>query len=218
MSKVSFKFVLLAPGSRGDVLPLVAVGSRLKLLGHNVTVVCHTNYEKVVRDAGLQFHPVAGDPNKNRGGQATTGNDADLLWQQQLNDYKVAANGANFICFNWFGIAGLHLAEALKVPCAALWLVPFTRTNKFPSILLSDPKTDSTKEALRHKHDSKWELVSHVLFEQMMWLPFAGVLNGEQLFTVDTLPQNTAGLPGKAVCFGFVKFSGISRLFIFQDN
>eukprot|EP00959_Pyramimonas_sp_CCMP1952_P301660 6311797-Pyramimonas_sp.AAC.2 len=42
MSKVNLRFVLLAPGSRGDVLPLVAVGAFLQELGHSVAVVCHT--------------------------------------------------------------------------------------------------------------------------------------------------------------------------------
>jgi hypothetical protein len=32
------------------------------------------------------------------------------------------------------GVCGYHLAEALGVPCAAVWLAPFTRTAEFPSL------------------------------------------------------------------------------------
>lgn len=49
-------------GSRGDVQPYVALGRGLHGAGHRVRVVTHERFAGFVRDRGLDFAPLAGDP------------------------------------------------------------------------------------------------------------------------------------------------------------
>jgi UDP:flavonoid glycosyltransferase YjiC (YdhE family) len=49
-------------GSQGDVRPYVAFGSGLRRAGYDVRVATHPAFEPLVRGAGLDFAPVAGDP------------------------------------------------------------------------------------------------------------------------------------------------------------
>ncbi|KAK3238752.1 hypothetical protein CYMTET_51266 [Cymbomonas tetramitiformis] len=171
--------LILAPGSRGDVEPLIAIAKQLKSLGHNVTVATHVNYEADVCSRGVKFHPVHGDPHQNRGGAPIEGDEAAHIWTSQLASYRAAAEAAraDIIAFNWFGSAGMHLAEALRVPCVALWMVPFSRTNRFPSFFFTGPKMERARGGLEAKHGAKWRAMSHVLVEEMMWAPFGKRIN-----------------------------------------
>lgn len=44
---------ILAPGSRGDVQPYVAIGQALKALGHDCTIVTTLDHQELVRAHGL---------------------------------------------------------------------------------------------------------------------------------------------------------------------
>lgn len=50
--------ILSAPGSRGDVNPMIAIGKRLRSQGHEVVISLAEPYIEVARDAGLQAEPV----------------------------------------------------------------------------------------------------------------------------------------------------------------
>lgn len=55
--------VLMVMGTFGDVEPFVALGKRLRHYGHRVRVASHACYrEKILREEGLEFYPLAGDP------------------------------------------------------------------------------------------------------------------------------------------------------------
>lgn len=45
---------ILAPGSRGDVQPYVALGQALRTLGHECTIVTTSDPEERVRGDGLE--------------------------------------------------------------------------------------------------------------------------------------------------------------------
>ena len=66
------KVILSAPGSRGDVNPMVAIGRELKRRGHDVVISLAQPYQSVAAEAGLEVEPVfsqarfdelLGDPN-----------------------------------------------------------------------------------------------------------------------------------------------------------
>ncbi|WYZ45983.1 hypothetical protein EsH8_IX_000208 [Colletotrichum jinshuiense] len=54
--------VIQVVGSRGDVQPFIALGVALSRYGHRVRLATHDNFAKFVRDSGLEFFPIGGDP------------------------------------------------------------------------------------------------------------------------------------------------------------
>lgn len=51
-------------GTQGDVQPFLVVGKLLQKNGHRVRLATHELYRPLVRDAGLEFYPLGGDPKK----------------------------------------------------------------------------------------------------------------------------------------------------------
>lgn len=54
--------VIQVVGSRGDVQPFIALGQELKEVGHRVRIATHGVFEQFVKDSGLEFFPIGGDP------------------------------------------------------------------------------------------------------------------------------------------------------------
>lgn len=46
----------------GDVQPFIALGQELQFVGHRVWLATHNVFEQFVRDSGLEFFPIGGDP------------------------------------------------------------------------------------------------------------------------------------------------------------
>jgi sterol 3beta-glucosyltransferase len=47
---------------QGDVQPFIALGQELQIVGHRVRLATHNVFEQFVRDSGLEFFPIGGDP------------------------------------------------------------------------------------------------------------------------------------------------------------
>jgi hypothetical protein len=54
--------VIQVVGSRGDVQPFIAIGNELQKHGHRVRLATHDVFEDFVRDHGIEFYPIGGDP------------------------------------------------------------------------------------------------------------------------------------------------------------
>jgi vancomycin aglycone glucosyltransferase len=54
----SMEIGLAAEGTRGDVYPMLALGERLRALGHGVRVCASPDFAEAARTRGLAFHPV----------------------------------------------------------------------------------------------------------------------------------------------------------------
>ena len=48
----------------GDVQPFLALGQRLKADGHRVRIATHATFDKFVRDTGLEFFSIGGNPHE----------------------------------------------------------------------------------------------------------------------------------------------------------
>ncbi|KAH7245006.1 hypothetical protein BKA59DRAFT_492669 [Fusarium tricinctum] len=48
--------------SRGDVQPFIAYGTALRQYGHRVRITTHNNFANFMRESGLEFYPIGGDP------------------------------------------------------------------------------------------------------------------------------------------------------------
>jgi UDP:flavonoid glycosyltransferase YjiC (YdhE family) len=62
LGKRFMNITMLALGSYGDVLPVVTLGKGLKVAGHEVRFATFENFEKMVTQHGLDFHPIRGEP------------------------------------------------------------------------------------------------------------------------------------------------------------
>lgn len=58
----SMNITILTVGTRGDVQPFIALAKGLLKDGHQVKIASHGEFEKSVRDHGIDFATVAGDP------------------------------------------------------------------------------------------------------------------------------------------------------------
>src|SRR5581483_5893766 len=56
------RIAIIAFGSRGDVQPHIALGTRLYTAGHDVRIITHAVFETQIRHLGLHFFPAVGDP------------------------------------------------------------------------------------------------------------------------------------------------------------
>ncbi|MCJ7548823.1 MAG: glycosyltransferase, partial [Anaerolineae bacterium] len=55
------QIAIIAPGSRGDVQPYIALGKGLIEAGHTVRIVTHENFGDFVTSHGVDFVPIPGD-------------------------------------------------------------------------------------------------------------------------------------------------------------
>jgi sterol 3beta-glucosyltransferase len=56
------RIVILTVGSRGDFQPYLALGVGLRDAGHRVSLATHAPFEDEIREAGLEFRPIEGNP------------------------------------------------------------------------------------------------------------------------------------------------------------
>jgi sterol 3beta-glucosyltransferase len=144
------RIAVIAVGSRGDVQPHIALAVGLQAAGHDVRVVTHTLFEKLIRQLGLDFFPLAGNPRdivENEMGQAWLGSGgnsllffqrfsrlAEPLIQQVMLDCWNACQDLELMVFSPLALcAASSVAEKLGVP---YWIgagQPLTPTVAFPS-------------------------------------------------------------------------------------
>ncbi len=173
------RIVIIAPGSQGDVQPYIALGKGLKKAGNLVRLVTHENFENLVNSHGLEFWPFKGNvqdivQSKEMSKVLEKGNFLAITLQ-------MAKQGGQNVAIDWAkqGLAacqdmdmvlagmgglflGISLAEKLEIPLLQAYVVPFTPTKVFPSVLL--PKSLS-------RLGSSFNRLSHHLTRQFVWQP-----------------------------------------------
>jgi UDP:flavonoid glycosyltransferase YjiC (YdhE family) len=176
------KVTVIAIGSQGDVQPYISLGAGLKTTGHEVCLATHASFEPAVREHGLEFATVEGNPREileTEAGKAlmeTGGNIvihvrrlkslANALIQQVLSSTWNACQGTDAIVHSPFGFGSVYAAQKLDVPSVAAYHVPFTRTNSFASITMPQLPLGRV-----------YNKVSHIFFEQLFWQTFRSSLN-----------------------------------------
>src|SRR5439155_1365249 len=56
------RILIVTAGSRGDVAPFTGLGQRLQQAGHQVALAAHDRFAALVRDCGLEYRALPGDP------------------------------------------------------------------------------------------------------------------------------------------------------------
>jgi sterol 3beta-glucosyltransferase len=165
---------IIAPGSRGDVQPYVALGKGLKEAGHTVRVLASQDFQNLVSAYGLDFFDMGGSMQtvaQSMQGLLEQGNflkilssmgdAAQRLVSQASRSGLVACQGSDLIIGGLGGLfVGLALSEKLGIPFVQAFYFPFTPTREFPNALVPLPQTRLPSWA---------NSLSHRLAQQMMW-------------------------------------------------
>ena len=173
------RIACVALGTRGDVQPYVALGKGLRQAGHVLRLVTHQNFEGLVNSHGLEFWPVKGNVQEVMDTKemrellakgnfiaitSRTAKEAQRAAIHWANDALAACQGMDLIIAGVGGVfIALSIAEKLGLPLLQAYLVPFTPTKDFPSVLLpvSLPRLGGSLN-----------YASHHLTRQMMWQGF----------------------------------------------
>lgn len=142
------RFAVLTTGTQGDIQPFVALAQGILRAGHEAVVAAPARFERFVRNHGVAFAPLGSDYSalldSPEGKAAMGGNPIKAMrmmkttiypmMRQMLDDSVVAVQGADAIIYHPKALAGVHLAEWLRVPCFLGAAVPIiVPTRAFPA-------------------------------------------------------------------------------------
>ncbi len=179
------QIVILTSGTRGDVLPYLALGKALEQRGLGVRIAAHRPFQSLVERHGLTFAPLADNPNDlliRPGAMPLTlsagwlnGLRSSLefwraarpLYTALLESAWQASQGAAGVIVGLPTTWGQSIADALGVPCAWCLLQPLTPTRAFPTPL--QPWSGSLGGA--------YNRLSHKLVQQILWQPWRSEIN-----------------------------------------
>ncbi|KAJ5554843.1 hypothetical protein N7535_007286 [Penicillium sp. DV-2018c] len=190
---LELNIVIQVVGSRGDVQPFVALGNELQRHGHRVRLATHGVFESFVRDSGLEFYSIGGDPSelmaymvKNpglipqmksvRSGDIQLKRDmvAEFLkgcWESCIEDDLVTKTPfvADAIIANPPSFAHIHCAQALGIPLHMMFTMPWTSTRSFPHPL-ANLKYSTTEPKTAN-------FLSYGIVEWLTWQGLGDVIN-----------------------------------------
>ncbi|RSN16793.1 glycosyl transferase [Streptomyces sp. WAC 05977] len=136
--------VIVAPGSRGDVQPCIALGRGLD--GDRVRVLAAERFRTLVTSHGLDFASLSADPSEILGsdggrewteGRTPAGFLRGLrgalapVMERLLADVRRGAAGADLVLAPTLGFLGAHLGASLGVPDVELHYQPSVPTRAF---------------------------------------------------------------------------------------
>ncbi len=177
--------VILTSGTRGDVLPYLALGRALQGRGLPVRLAAHRPFQALVQQAGLDYAPLGGNPSDLlmrpgdmpltaasglwRGLRASLGfwRAARPLYLDLLESAWQACQGASGVIVGLPTTWGQSIAEALGVPCAWCLLQPLSPTRTFPTVF----------SPWRRSFGGAANLFTHRLAELSLWLPWRAETN-----------------------------------------
>ena len=176
------KVTIIAPGSRGDVQPYVALGKGLKQAGHTVGILASQDFQGLITEHGLQFLDMGGSMQGiaqrmqsllEQGNflkiLSSMGATAKSLAGQAAESGLAACQGSDLILAGLGGLfSGLAISEKLGIPFMQAYYFPFTSTREFPNALAPLPPG----------HLPAWvNRLSYRVVQQMMWQNYRGADN-----------------------------------------
>lgn len=188
------KISIIAPGSLGDVLPFIALGSGLMNAGYAVNIITHKVFKDLVQNNGLIFSPLSGNPfqiinQPNESWLEEYNNPLNFinglfnamtpLMHDVLVDSYESSKNADLILSSEFGLFfAYNICEKLNIPLVQTYLKPINRTRAFFNALI--PKSLPI-------NNQYINYCSHLIFEKLFW--------SYSKSTINDLRQNILGLP-----------------------
>ncbi|KAG9120114.1 hypothetical protein FRC07_004535 [Ceratobasidium sp. 392] len=187
---------IMIVGSRGDVQPYLALGQKLQQYGHVVRLATHETFRQMVKDAGLRFFNIGGDPHELMsymarnpglipGFESIKNGDigkkqkmvAEILERCYLSCIQSddeqdggAAFAADAIISNPPTFAHVHCAEALGIPLLLSFTMPWCATASFPHPLVNIKQSDKTEPRMANYY-------SYGLVDLMTWQGLGHTIN-----------------------------------------
>ncbi|OAV89338.1 hypothetical protein PTTG_28717 [Puccinia triticina 1-1 BBBD Race 1] len=150
------KITCLTIGSRGDVQPYIALCQGLIAKGHTCTIATHEKFGGWIKQNGIGFRPVAGDPEELI--RHCTANGKDLMALTECS--WEACQGSDLLIESPSAMAGVHIAQALNIPYIRAFTMPWTKTGVYPHAM-----------AAMGKSWGAWmNRLSYKLFDGITWL------------------------------------------------
>jgi sterol 3beta-glucosyltransferase len=177
---------LLTSGTRGDVIPYIALGLGLRDAGFNIRIAAPVGFGSLVETSGLIFAPFEGNPSDlliERGDRSplTLGSNfitsihatlsflakARPLYARILHTAANACRGSDILIHGLPTIWGAHIAGGLRIPAVRAVLQPLAPTRQFPSALLP----------FRFSFLGIGNWFTHFAVTQAMWLSWRHEIN-----------------------------------------
>nr|XP_019044752.1 hypothetical protein I302_06665 [Kwoniella bestiolae CBS 10118]OCF23682.1 hypothetical protein I302_06665 [Kwoniella bestiolae CBS 10118] len=171
-------FVCLTIGSRGDVQPYIALGLRLLKDGHKVVIVTHPEFKKWVEGYGIEHRQAGGDPTALMKLSQEHKMFSPGFFKESLGGFREwldnllleswqACHDADVLIESPSTMAGIHIAEALKIPYFRAFTMPWTRTSAYPHAFMVPA----------FEMGPSFNYSTYVLFDNIMWKATAGQIN-----------------------------------------
>ncbi|KAH9212963.1 putative sterol glucosyltransferase [Leptodontidium sp. 2 PMI_412] len=206
--------VIQIVGSRGDVQPFLALGSKLRAAGHRVRIATHDVFRDFVTSTGLEFYPIGGDPSslmaymvKNPGiipkfetmMSGEISQKRKMIYRMLEGCWKSCIEPdpetnvpfvAEVIIANPPSFAHVHCAQALGVPLHLMFTMPWSPTKAFPHPLANIERSDADLHTTNY--------LSYGLVELMTWQGLSDVINlfRRKSLSLDPVPMSMG--PGLA--------------------
>ncbi|KAJ5574185.1 uncharacterized protein N7459_008612, partial [Penicillium hispanicum] len=194
----SLKITCLTIGSRGDVQPYIALCKGLLAEGHKPKIATHAEFEPWIRKHGIDFAPVDGDPAELmricvENGMFTYAflREASLKFRGWIDDLLssswASCQDSDLLIESPSAMAGIHIAEALRIPYFRGFTMPWTRTRAYPHAFAVP----------ENRMGGAYNYITYVMFDNIFWKAIAGQVNrwrnnelGLKATSLDKMQQN----------------------------
>ncbi|MGR0160519.1 glycosyltransferase [Paenarthrobacter nitroguajacolicus] len=147
------RVLMVAPGTRGDVVPMAGLGSALQGLGYEVAIAANPAYAPLVVESGCEFRPLPGDlegliRQPAPGAKASSG--SVLTFWRKLTEYMgnaatgtlaAAEAGTDVILANSVAPYAYDIAEAMGIPAIGAHLQPTEPSAAYPPVLMNSARS-----------------------------------------------------------------------------
>ena len=167
----------LAPGTRGDVQPYIALGIALQKRGLRVRVATFSIFETFVQQHGLEYFPLHGDIAQIASGELgrkamRADNPLKLLLSfnalkgpmfEMQKELFEACRGSDAILYHPGPSIGYFAAKEFNIPAILASPFPMVPTREYPSLIFyTAPRLGGMANFITHK-----------IFERVMWMASA---------------------------------------------
>ncbi|CAF0766430.1 unnamed protein product [Adineta ricciae] len=185
--------LMLIVGTRGDVQPFIALAKALLACGHRVRLATHETFRKFVRENGIEFYPLAGDPAdlmsfmvKNAGivpsvSSIVAGDVAKsrrVIAEILASTWKACVENddetdvpfiAEAIIANPPSYGHIHCAQKLQIPLRMIFTMPWSPTTQFSHPFIKVDYEVVPKDTIN--------VLSYDILETLTWTGMRDLIN-----------------------------------------